>query len=173
MGWAIGPNFRPTLKVATCVLGDAVKVPLAQAAPLAGRGEDAAILTVLGAGTTIIGNQRVAARPLEKALALDPNSAWAWNRSGCVQSYLDRPEVATEHFERSLPLSPFDPMKFNAFIGIGAAHFVAGRYADTVHWQEKGATRPARHSLGVSHRCLAGRTKREPIFRDCSTSTRT
>jgi adenylate cyclase len=29
-------------------------------------------------------------------------------------------------------------MNFNAFIGIGAAHFVAGRYAETALWYEKG-----------------------------------
>jgi adenylate cyclase len=29
-------------------------------------------------------------------------------------------------------------MNFNAFIGIGGAHFVAGRYTDTVLWFEKG-----------------------------------
>jgi ligand-binding sensor domain-containing protein len=30
------------------------------------------------------------------------------------------------------------PMNFNAYIGIGGAHFVAGRYADTALWIEKG-----------------------------------
>jgi adenylate cyclase len=29
-------------------------------------------------------------------------------------------------------------MNFNAFIGIGSAHFVAGRYAETALWFEKG-----------------------------------
>ena len=69
---------------------------------------------------------------LEKALILDPNSAWAWNRSGCLESYLDRADTAIEHFARALRLSPFDPMNFNAFIGIGGAHFVAGQYGDAV-----------------------------------------
>jgi adenylate cyclase len=75
---------------------------------------------------------------LEKALMLDPNSAWAWNRSGWLESYLDRADTAIEHFQRAVRLSPFDPMNFNAFIGIGAAHFVAGRYPETVLWFEKG-----------------------------------
>jgi adenylate cyclase len=111
---------------------------LAQRASAAGGEDDPTILTVLGAAHTIVGNYAIAARLLEKALALDPNSAWAWNRSGWLQSYLDRPGVAIEHFERSIRLSPFDPMNFNAFIGIGGAHFVAGRYAETALWFEKG-----------------------------------
>jgi hypothetical protein len=35
-------------------------------------------------------------------------------------------------------LARFDSMNFNAFIGIGGAHFVGGRYAETVLWFEKG-----------------------------------
>jgi adenylate cyclase len=110
---------------------------LAQAATALG-GEDPTVLTVLGAAHTIVRNYEIAARMLEKALTLDPNSAWAWNRSGWLESYLDRADTAIEHFERALRLSPFDPMNFNAFIGIGGAHFVAGRYAETARWLEKG-----------------------------------
>jgi adenylate cyclase len=101
-------------------------------------GDDPTVLTVLGAAHTIVGNHGIAARLLEKALALDPNSAWAWNRSGWLNSYLDHPEVAIEHFERSIRLSPFDPMNFNALFGIGLAHYVAERYADAALWYERG-----------------------------------
>jgi adenylate cyclase len=111
---------------------------LAQKASLTGSEDDPTILTVLGAAQTIVGNHSIAARLLEKALALDPNSAWAWNRSGWLQAYLGNADAAIEHFERALRLSPFDPMNFNAFMGIGGAHFVAGRYADSVQWVEKG-----------------------------------
>jgi adenylate cyclase len=111
---------------------------LAQQGPAAGSEEDPTILTVLGAAQTIVGNLDIGARLLERALALDPNSAWAWNRTGWLESYLDRADTAIEHFERALRLSPFDPMNFNAFMGIGGAHFVAGRYAEAVRWFEKG-----------------------------------
>jgi adenylate cyclase len=110
---------------------------LAQAAAGLG-GEDPTVLTVLGAAHTIVRNYEMAARMLEKALTLDANSAWAWNRSGWLEPYLDRADTAIEHFEHALRLSPFDPMNFNAFIGIGSAHFVAGRYAETALWFEKG-----------------------------------
>ena len=110
---------------------------LAQAAAAVG-GEDPTILTVLGAAHTIVRNYDIAARLLERALALDANSAWAWNRSGWLQSYLGNPDVSIEHFERALRLSPLDPMNFNVLIGVGGAHFAAGRYADALHWMEKG-----------------------------------
>jgi adenylate cyclase len=110
---------------------------LAQMAAAAS-GEDPTILTVLAAAYSIVRSHGIGARLLEKALALDPNSAWAWNRSGWLQSYLGNPSTSIEHFERALRLSPFDPMNFNAYIGTGAAHFVAGRYADTALWIERG-----------------------------------
>jgi adenylate cyclase len=110
---------------------------LAQAAAAAS-GEDPTILTVLGAAYSIVRSHGVATRLLEKALALDPNSAWAWNRSGWLQTYLGNPDTSIDHFERALRLSPFDPMNFNAYIGIGAARFVAGQYADAALWIERG-----------------------------------
>src|SRR5215208_4153355 len=55
----------------------------------------------------------LAASFLEKALLIDPNSAWAWQRSGWLDTYRSRSKTAIEHFERSLRLSPLDPINFN------------------------------------------------------------
>jgi adenylate cyclase len=108
---------------------------LAEAA--AASGEDPTILTVLGATHSIVGNLAVAARLLQRALSLDPNSAWACNRSGWLHAYLGDAEASIGHFEHALRLSPFDPMNFNAYVGIGAAHFVAGRIEESALWQER------------------------------------
>lgn len=99
--------------------------------------DDPFSLSVLGAALTITREYRRAGAVLDRALALDPNSAWAWNRSGWLHNYQDDPEMAIKHFERSLRLSPFDPMAFNCDMGIGAAHFIAGRYEESIKWQEK------------------------------------
>lgn len=99
--------------------------------------DDPFVLTVLGAALTITHEFQRASVMLEKALMLDPNSAWAWNRSGWLRNYLDDPETAIQHFERSLRLSPFDPMSFNGIMGIGCAHLIAGRYDVAAQWQEK------------------------------------
>ena len=94
--------------------------------------------------TAITRELRAASIMVERALALDPNSAWAWNRSGWVRNYLNEPEVAIQHFERSMRLSPFDPMNFNCFAGLGEAHFRAARYDQSVYWFEKALlTNPA------------------------------
>ena len=100
--------------------------------------DDPMVLTALSAAHSVVGDLEQASALIEKAVALDPNSALAWNRSGWVNAYLDRAETAIQHFERSIKLSPFDPMKFNCFFGIRNAHFAAHRYEDSLTWCRKG-----------------------------------
>jgi adenylate cyclase len=109
-------------------------------AKLAGdlKSDDPTVLAMLCAAHSVARDFQLASRLIEKALVLDPNSAWAWNRSGWLHAYLSLPDVAIEHFGRAIRLSPLDPMNFNCYIGTGAAHFVAGRYDDAVTWLEKG-----------------------------------
>ena len=99
--------------------------------------DDPFVLTVLGAAHTITRDFQKALLLIDKALALDPNSAWAWNRSGWLLTFLDDPEVGISHFEKAVRLSPFDPTVFNSYAGIGDAHFVAGRFPQAVTWLEK------------------------------------
>ena len=88
--------------------------------------DDPLILTVLGAVHTFARNYGAARVLLERAVALDPNAAWAWSRIGWLETYADRPKEAQAHFERALRLSPLDPMNFNNHVGLASAHQVAG-----------------------------------------------
>lgn len=91
-------------------------------------GDDPLILAVLGAVHTFVRNYGTARVLLERALALDPNCAWAWSRLGWIDSYSDQPLNAIANFERALRLSPIDPMNFNNYVGLGSAHEVAQEY---------------------------------------------
>ena len=85
-------------------------------------GDDPIVLAVLGAIHTFVRNFGTARVLLERALALDPNAAWAWSRLGWVENYSDRPVDAIGHFERALRLSPLDPMNFNNQVGLASAY---------------------------------------------------
>ncbi|MBM1175177.1 adenylate/guanylate cyclase domain-containing protein [Microvirga arabica] len=87
------------------------------------------ILAILGAVHTFARNFGTARVLLERAIALDPNAAWALSRLGWLEVYSGRPEAAHAYFERALRLSPLDPMNFNNHVGIASAFQVAGRPA--------------------------------------------
>lgn len=91
-------------------------------------GDDPLILAVLGAVHSFVRNYGTARILLERALALDPNAAWAHSRLGWLENYSDRPDRALEHFRRALRLSPLDPMNFNNYVGMASAHEVAEDY---------------------------------------------
>ena len=85
-------------------------------------------LTALGSAIMQAGGDVAqAAAFADQALALDPNHAWAWMRRGFGQVYLSNPEEGLVAFERASRLSPLDPFAFNVHLGMGLAHFAAGR----------------------------------------------
>jgi adenylate cyclase len=88
--------------------------------------DDPLILAVLGTVHTFARNYGVARVMLERAIALDPNAAWALSRLGWLDVYADRPDEAKVHFEKAMRLSPLDPINFNNLVGLASARFVAG-----------------------------------------------
>jgi len=98
---------------------------------------------------------------IDRALAMNPNLAWAWHSSGWLRNFLGEPEVAIKHLEHGMRLSPLDPFVFRAYAGLACAHLLAGRYEEGSVWAEKAPQR--RPNLIVSIReaaashALAGR----------------
>jgi len=91
-------------------------------------GEDPTAMTALASAMMQLGGDvRHAANLAERALKLDPNHAWAWMRRGFGLVYTGQPEDGLAAFEQSARLSPLDPFAFNVHLGMGLAHFAAGR----------------------------------------------
>jgi adenylate cyclase len=110
---------------------------LAQRAAAISR-DDPMVLAILGAAHTIARDLRIAGEHLERALSLDPNSAWAWGRSGWLNVHLARPDLAIEQFQHAIRLSPFDPAGFVCFFGVADAFFLKGEYDEAIEWSQKG-----------------------------------
>jgi len=109
------------------VPADADEKAIEAAATLAG--DDPTALTAIGAAISqCLEDLPRAAAYIDSALALDPNNAWAWARSAWVAIYQDEPDWARERFERSLALSPLDPLAFNLRIGIAMTYGYQGDY---------------------------------------------
>lgn len=115
--------------------------------------EDPMVLTALGAAYSIARRAAQASPLIEKALILNPNSAWTWQRSGWLKLYLGQFDTAIEHFDQSIRISPLDVLNFNAFFGIGCSHFGGFRYEEAVAWLDKSLA--ARPSAVFVYRVLA------------------
>ena len=98
---------------------------------------DATALAVLGNALTLLHDLETADAVIRRALSVDGGSAWAWSRSGWIDLYKGDSESAIERFKIALDLAPHDSLAFNSMVGIGCAHFNAGRYLDSAHWQER------------------------------------
>jgi adenylate cyclase len=66
---------------------------------------------------------------IDRALALNPSYARGWFRSGAVRVHAGEADLAIEHVETSLRLSPRERLGA-PFSVIGSAHFFAGRFGE-------------------------------------------
>jgi hypothetical protein len=67
---------------------------------------------------------------VDRALALNPSFAWGCRVSGVLRLWAGQPDIAIEHFERALRLSP--RTRGVSFALIGRAHFFARRLDEAV-----------------------------------------
>jgi AraC-like DNA-binding protein/tetratricopeptide (TPR) repeat protein len=98
---------------------------------------DATVLAILGNALTSLTEFDAAELVIRKALSFDGGSAWAWSRSGWIDLYKGDAQSAIERLTIALDLAPHDSLAFNSMIGIGCAHFQAGRYLDAAPWLER------------------------------------
>jgi AraC-like DNA-binding protein len=100
--------------------------------------DDVMALTHSSAALVLAHRIEEADRLIERALALDPWSALAWHRRGWLSAYLGDSEAALRELTTALHLMPFGPPRHTAFIGVGCAHFAAGRYDRAALWTQNG-----------------------------------
>ena len=74
---------------------------------------------------------------IERALALNPNLALAWNFGGWIKIFRGEPEVAIERFARAMRLNPLDPFIFLLRLGTACGHLFAGDDKEAAVWAER------------------------------------
>ena len=97
---------------------------------------------------------------IDRALALNPNLAAAWNLSGWVRAYRGELDLSIEHHARAMRLSPLDPILYNMHVGTAFAHFLAGRYDEATAWATRALREqpnyPAANRILAASNALAG-----------------
>jgi AraC-like DNA-binding protein/tetratricopeptide (TPR) repeat protein len=124
--------------------------------------DDPLVLTARSAVHTMARQLDMADALIARVLALDPSSAWAWERSGWLKTFAGEPESAIAHFRRAICLDPDGPSNANRFVGLGSAHFDAARYDEAALWMRDAllrqpATAWVNRTLAVSYARLGQR----------------
>ncbi|WP_298363573.1 adenylate/guanylate cyclase domain-containing protein [uncultured Bradyrhizobium sp.] len=100
--------------------------------------DDAAVLSRTGyALARVVFEPEEGADLIERALALNPHLSSAWQFGGLLKAFRGEPETAIEHLAHAMRLSPLDPSLYSMQTATALAHFVAGRYDESVLWAEK------------------------------------
>jgi adenylate cyclase len=99
--------------------------------------DDPLVLTARCAVHTMAGQLDHASALIARALACEPTFVWGWERSGWLKTFAGEPEAAIKHFEHAIRLDPHT-LNANRLMGIGCAHFDAGRYDQAALWKRKG-----------------------------------
>jgi tetratricopeptide (TPR) repeat protein len=68
---------------------------------------------------------------VDRALELNPSFARGWNISSSLRNWAGQPDIAIEHMETSLRLSPRARVG-TSLVGIGSSHFVSRRFDQAV-----------------------------------------
>jgi TolB-like protein len=74
----------------------------------------------------------VACSAIEKALALNSNSAQAFGLGAAVYSLVGNFDKVIDYAQRSIRLSPFDPLRYVALNALSRAYFLSGHYDDAI-----------------------------------------
>jgi TolB-like protein/class 3 adenylate cyclase/Flp pilus assembly protein TadD len=131
-----------TLRKANGWMADVAKesaetAKLARRAAELGR-DDAAVLSRAGyALARVVFEPEEGADLIERALALNPHLSSAWQFGGLLKAFRGEAETAIEHLAHAMRLSPLDPSLYSMQTATALAHFVAGRYDESVLWAEK------------------------------------
>jgi len=95
-------------------------------------GDDPAILANAAFALAYFGEDMGAMIALaDRALALNPSFARGWHASGCIRLYAGQLDLAIEHVENSMRLSPRARVGWGLAV-IGVAHFAAGRFEEAI-----------------------------------------
>jgi adenylate cyclase len=88
----------------------------------------------------------------DRAVALNPNSAYAWNNRGWVYKFAGLPEEAIPSFQRAIRMSPLDPLLYLTYAGVGMAFVELRRFDEAVAAAKKALRQNQTYS--GTYRCL-------------------
>ena len=74
---------------------------------------------------------------LDRAISLNPNSAFAFGRGAIVRNFAGDYDTAERHSERALRLSPYDTVIHAFSKARGDSHLFRGQHEKAIHWLKR------------------------------------
>jgi Tetratricopeptide repeat len=147
--------------VSDAEVGEGVR--LARRAIEAGKDDPDSLWMAGGTLWVMAGELSVSSNVIDRALALNPNSAHAWMARGMVSCFQNQSSRAIESLQRAMRLSPLDPLGWIFAGGIAFAHLYARRFEDAIEWVDRALLEQPRWTPGIRSRAVAcallGRTE--------------
>jgi adenylate cyclase len=115
---------------------------------------DPDVLAAVGCATSFLTEDfATASEMVDRAVALNPNSAVAWNQRGHAYLFGGQAAEALRSFERTIRLSPLDPLLYMTLAGMGIAFIELRRFDEAVAVARKALRQ--NQSYASTYRCLA------------------
>jgi TolB-like protein/class 3 adenylate cyclase len=101
------------------------------------------------------GEYDTAARLIERALTLNPNSAHAWNAKGYVAYRQNQLDLAIDAFNRAIRLSPLDPLGGYFYNGLAITNLALGRYEEALEWVDRALHEFSEYAPAIRSKAVA------------------
>jgi TolB-like protein/DNA-binding SARP family transcriptional activator len=125
--------------------------------------DDAVALAAAGMALSyVVGRHDEGGALIERGLRLNPNLAWAWLFSGWVRVWGGEPDEAIQRLAKAMRLSPNDSQIFSMQAAMAAAHFFAGRYAESFSWAQRARGENPDFLLATATAAASGALAGEP-----------
>ena len=85
----------------------------------------------------LAGDKATGESAVDRALLLNPNSAYAWMARGGLSYMQNRPAPAIEAYQHAIRLSPLDPLGYLFTCGLAFGNTIAGEYAEALLWADR------------------------------------
>ena len=85
----------------------------------------------------LAGDKATGESAVDRALLLNPNSAYAWMARGALSYMQNRPAPAIEAYQHAIRLSPLDPLGYLFTCGLAFGNTIAGEYAEALLWADR------------------------------------
>jgi tetratricopeptide (TPR) repeat protein len=99
---------------------------------------------------SLAGDMATGESAVDRALLLNPNSAYAWMARGGLSYRQNRPGPPIEAYQHAIRLSPLDRLGYRLTCGLAFSHTIAGEYEEALVWVDRSRREQPRFRAAIN-----------------------